>query len=120
MSTMRILLIDDEEELVASIVERLGFRNIDAEYSTTGRDAIERVREEFFDVVVLDVKMPGLSGIKLLRELEKLRDGMRFIFLTGHGSEADYRDCCDAGACFYLVKPVDIDELISKLKEALA
>jgi DNA-binding response OmpR family regulator len=117
---LTVLLIDDEEELVSSMSERLSFRGIDARYATTGLEGLRVAGEQKFDAVVLDVKMPGLSGIKLMRRLEQVQEGLHFIFLTGHGSESDFRDCCEAGASSYLVKPVDIDDLIQKIREALA
>ncbi len=119
MTPLRILLVDDEEELVSSCAERLTFRGIDARYVTTGLDAVEATKEQPFDVVVLDVKMPGLSGTKLMRKLDETRAGMKFVFLTGHGSEVDFKECCEAGAASYLVKPVDIKHLVEKLKEVV-
>jgi DNA-binding response OmpR family regulator len=120
MKRISALLIDDEEELVSSLAERLGFRGFSAKYATTGVGGVALAQAEAFDVVVLDVKMPGLSGIELMRRLEEVRPGMRYVFLTGHGSEADFQACCEAGAASYLVKPVDIVELVGKLKEVIA
>jgi DNA-binding response OmpR family regulator len=118
--SLRVLLVDDEEELVSSMSERLAFRGINARYALSGLDALRLTDEQEFDVVVLDLKMAGLSGVDLMRRLDEKREGMKFIFLTGHGSEADYRECCSAGACSYLVKPVEIEILVEKIKEAAA
>ena len=94
-------------------------RGIDASYATCGEEALELVREINFDLVVLDVKMPGMHGLELMRQLDALRPGLKYIFLTGHGSAEDYRVCSDAGACFYLVKPAKLDALIAKIRQAL-
>lgn len=116
---MRILLVDDETELVSALAERLGLRGIEAEFATDGETAADKVRAAAFDLAVLDMKMPGLSGLDLKKKLQRLRPGMRFIFMTGHGSEEDFR-AGSAEAAGYLVKPVRIEELISAAKTALA
>jgi DNA-binding response OmpR family regulator len=120
MTKIHVLLVDDEEELVSTLAERLSLRGIEADWATTAEEALERVEKESFDVAVLDVKIPRISGIKLKTQMEKIRPGMKFIFLTGHGSEDDFRTgAAEAGASFYLVKPVNIDNLVGRMKEAL-
>jgi len=115
---VKILLVDDEEELVSALAERLSFRDIDADYATGGAEALDKVREKDYDLAVLDVKMPKIGGIKLKKEIKKIQPGMRFIFLTGHGSEEDFKAGSKESAA-YLVKPVKIEDLISKMREAL-
>ena len=88
---MRVLLVDDEEELVATLAERLSFRGIEAKWTTAGEGAIALTEQEPFDVVVLDVKMPHINGFQLKKMLEQIRPEMRFVFITGHGSEEDFR-----------------------------
>ncbi|MCF8062317.1 MAG: response regulator [Deltaproteobacteria bacterium] len=115
---MRVLLVDDEAELVEALAERLSLRGIDADWAVTSKDALGKLDTQEYDVALLDVKMPKLSGIELKREMEKRAPGMKFIFLTGHGSEADFRaGTAEAGVDYYLVKPVGIDELLKKMKE---
>jgi DNA-binding response OmpR family regulator len=117
---MRVLLVDDEAELVEALAERLSLRGIDADWAVTCKDALGKLDTKKYDVAVLDVKMPKLSGIVLKKEMEKKAPGMGFIFLTGHGSEADFRaGTAEAGADYYLVKPVGIDELLKKMKEVV-
>ncbi|MFU2210510.1 response regulator [Desulfovibrio sp. JY] len=116
---MRILLVDDEKELVSALAERLNLRGIEAEYATDGDEASDKVRAGAYDLAVLDMKMPGLSGLDLKKKLQRLRPGMRFIFMTGHGSEEDFR-AGSAEAAGYLVKPVRIDDLIAAVGTALA
>lgn len=115
---MRVLLVDDEEELVTTLAERLSYRGIDARWATSGQDAINLAESETFDVAVLDIKMPRTGGIALKKILERMHPGMRFIFLTGHGSEEDFR-VGSAEAARYLVKPLDIETLVTTLKEVL-
>lgn len=115
---MKVLLVDDEEDLVSTMVERLAFRGIEACYATRGTRALELVRDPEIKVAVLDLKMPGLSGVELMERMKELRTDLRFIFLTGHGSEDDYHTCKRAGVNDYLVKPVQLDALIETIKEA--
>ncbi|MFZ0447953.1 MAG: response regulator [Desulfatiglandaceae bacterium] len=117
---MRILLIDDEVELVSTLAERLSFRGIEADWATSGREALEKVAEASYDIAVVDIKMPRIGGIELKRMMAEKYPHMKFIFMTGHGSEEDFRTGSEeAGAAYYLVKPVDIEELMKKLNEVL-
>ena len=117
---MRVLLVDDERELVEALAERLSLRGIDADWTVTCKDALNKLDTQEYDVALLDVKMPKLSGIELKKQMEKKAPNMKFIFLTGHGSEADFRaGSAEAGAEYYLVKPVGINTLVEKMREVL-
>lgn len=116
---MNILFVDDESELVSALAERLNLRGIKADYATDGETAAEKVRANAYDLAVLDMKMPGLSGLDLKKKLQRLRPGMRFIFMTGHGSEEDFR-AGSSEAAGYLVKPVRIEDLLAAINQALA
>ncbi len=115
---MNILLVDDETELVSALSERLSLRGIDADFATDGDAAADMVRAKAYDVAVLDMKMPGLNGLDLKKKLQRLRPGMRFIFMTGHGSEEDFR-AGSSEAAGYLVKPVRIEDLLAAVNQAL-
>jgi len=115
---MRILLVDDEPELVTTLAERLALRGIEADWAQDGDEAIRKAGVAEYDVAVIDLKMPGMGGLDLMPRLAAIRPSMKYVVLTGHGSEEDRRTCCEAGACFYLIKPLDIDALIARLKEA--
>jgi len=115
---MRILLVDDETEFVATLAERLSFRNMEVDYATKAAEAIELAARKTYDLAVLDMKMPGISGIELKEMLKKQCPGMKYIFLTGHGSEEDYR-AGSSEASGYLVKPINIDILVTRIKKAL-
>jgi DNA-binding response OmpR family regulator len=115
---MRVLLVDDEEELVSTLAERLTMRGIDASWVTSCNAAIDLIEHEDYDVAVLDVKLPKMSGLELKRRLQIRRPNLKFIFLTGHGSETDYQEgSAEAGDPYYLVKPVQIEYLVEKLNE---
>jgi len=115
---LRILLVDDEEEFVTTLCERLRIRGFDTEVALNGEEAIALVERRIPDVIVLDLKMPGIDGLTVLGRLQSHHPEVRVIILTGHGSEKD-KDCAlRQGACGYLQKPVDIDALVDALKDA--
>jgi len=116
---VKVLLVDDEEELVSALAERLDLRGIEADWALCGEDAVQRVREKSYDVVVLDVKMPGMGGLMTMEKIQDIQPKAKILFLTGHGSHEDREAGKNAGACFYLMKPIDIDVLIRSMKEAL-
>ena len=117
---MKILLVDDEIEFVSALAERLSLRGIDADWVSRPEDAITRAQECRYDLAVLDVKMPRLSGIELKVILQKKCPDMKFIFLTGHGSEESYEaGSAEAGAAYYLMKPLKLDDLIRKIDEVV-
>ncbi len=117
---MRVLLVDDEMDLVSTLAQRLSFREIEADWATNADDAMRLVGERTYDIAVLDVKMPVVNGLQLKKRIEKKCPDMKFIFLTGHGSEEDFRvGIAEAGCDNYLIKPVDIDIFIAKMNEAL-
>jgi len=117
---MRILLVDDEEELVSTLAERLAIRGINADWVTSGEEALKQVESEHYDLAVLDIKIPRISGFSLKKKIHAKHPGMKFIFMTGHGSKADFKaGSKETGSEFYLVKPVDITTLIDKIHAAL-
>ena len=115
---MKILLVDDEEKFVSRLAERLELRGFEAHWATTGDGAIFKAEMEKYDIAVLDVKMPRLSGIDLKKILEKINPDMKFIFITGHGSEEDY-DMGTSEASFYIIKPFKIETLVEKIEQTL-
>lgn len=117
---MRVLLVDDEKELVSTLAERLGYRGVNADWATSASEALEKVLENTYDIAVLDIKMPETDGFQLKRQLQQKNPQMKFIFLTGHGSENYYHiGSAETGKDFYLVKPVNIATLIEKMNEAI-
>ena len=114
---MKILLVDDELELVSAMAERLSIRGMDADWTDNGEAAQKMAAAKEYDVAVLDMKMPKISGLELQRLLSADHPKMRFIFLSGHGSESDFKAGC-AQAAHYLIKPIQLEDLIAKLEEA--
>jgi len=119
MKELKILLVDDEEEFVSTLAERLQFRNIPALVATNGDDAIRIVDTERPSVVVLDVMMPGIGGLEVLRRVKIRYPETQIILLTGRSSTKDGIKGMRLGAFDYLMKPIKIEELIEKMKEAL-
>lgn len=118
MESMRVLIVDDEEELVQTLVERLTLRNIEAKGVISGREALSLLDNTTFDVVLLDVKMPEIGGLKVIKEIKGKFPNLEVVLLTGHGSEQDAVDGKALGAFDYLMKPFNLDTLIAVLKRA--
>lgn len=120
MLPIRVLLVDDEVELVSTMAERLSLRGFEAQWVTNAEETLQRADICTFDIAVLDVKLPKINGIELKKRLAERCPEMKFIFLTGHGSGADFAaGAAAAGDMFYLVKPVSIDILIEKIHKAV-
>ncbi|MDY6850750.1 MAG: response regulator [Thermodesulfobacteriota bacterium] len=118
---MRVILVDDEEELVSTLAERLSLRGIQADWATSCEGGLKLVEKEAYDLAVLDIKLPRMSGLELKKRFQKKCPDMKFIFMTGHGSEDDFLAAsAETGADYYLVKPVQITALIEKMNKALA
>jgi DNA-binding response OmpR family regulator len=115
---VRVLIVDDEGELVSALAERLNLRGFEATGVTTGAEALAYLAEQSCDVVVLDVKMPGLGGLEVIRRIKEHRAHLEVILLTGHGSAQDAARGMELGAYDYLMKPVKIDELVPLLLAA--
>lgn len=118
MSGLRVLFVDDEEELVGAVVERLELRKIAATGATSGEEALALLEKHSFDVVVLDVRMPGLGGLDVIKRIKSSHPGLEVVLLSGHGSSEDVEEGLRLGALDYLQKPVDLDNLIQILREA--
>lgn len=112
MDRLRVLFVDDEQELVSAVVERLEIRNIDACGATSGVEALQKLDAQEFDVVILDVRMPGLGGLDMLRRIRHVYPGLDVVLLSGHGSTEDVEEGLRLGALAYLQKPVDIEHLV--------
>ena len=114
----KVLLVDDEREFAQTLSERLIMRDMGSAVAYDGESALNMVAEEEPEVMILDLKMPGIDGIEVLRKVKTTRPDIEVIILTGHGSEADKKVCMELGAFAYLQKPVDIDVLSDTLKQA--
>ncbi|MFZ3048283.1 MAG: response regulator [Desulfatirhabdiaceae bacterium] len=114
----KVLLVDDEREFVQTLSERLTMRDMGSAVAYDGESALKMAREEEPEVMILDLKMPGIDGIEVLRRIKDTQPEIEVIILTGHGSETDRKICMDLGAFAYLQKPVDIEVLSDTLKKA--
>lgn len=114
----KILLVDDEREFVQTLSERLEMRDLGSAVAYDGESALEVVREDEPEVMILDLRMPGIDGIEVLRRVKASQPQIEVIILTGHGSEADKKVCMELGAFDYLQKPVDIDALSAAIQRA--
>jgi DNA-binding NtrC family response regulator len=118
MDPLRVLIVDDEEELVSALVERLNLRGFKAHGVTTGAEALDFLEGGECDVVLLDVKMPGLGGLEVIRRIKDRKPGLEVVLLTGHGSVKSVEEGMALGAFDYLMKPVKIDSLVRILTAA--
>jgi DNA-binding response OmpR family regulator len=119
MNEYRVLIVDDEEDLVTTIAERLQIRGIQALTATDGETALKLIEKNPPQVVVLDVMMPGIGGIEILQRMNAQKLHIPVILLTGYGSTEQGIEGMKYGAFDYLMKPCDLDVLISKIKEAV-
>ena len=118
MRECRVLLIDDEVELLEVLSERLQSRGVEVETAESGERALELVEKTSFDAVVLDLAMPGLDGIETLKRMRKICPGIQVILLTGRATVPKSVEVMKLGAVDLLEKPTDFDVLLSKIKEA--
>ena len=119
MEPIRVLIVDDEDQFVDAVVERLRLRGLEADGVTSGDEAMEFLRRSPYDVVLLDVKMPGLGGLEMIRKVKEGWPGLRVVLLTGHASTQDAEEGKRLGAFEYVMKPVNIDDLTGIIRAAL-
>ena len=115
----KVLLIDDEEEFVTTLAERLTLRGFDVKYALDGEGGLAELEQWKPDIVVLDILMPGMSGTEVLRRIKRQFPDLPVILLSGHGSVRDAIEGMKHGAVDFLMKPVDINELTAKLRDYL-
>jgi CheY-like chemotaxis protein len=114
----RVLLVDDEREFVQTLSERLGMRDIGSATAFDGESALALLREDEPEVMLLDLRMPGIDGMEVLKRVKAEHPEIEVVILTGHGTDVDRKKCMELGAFAYLEKPVDIDVLSETLKRA--
>ena len=115
----KILLVDDEREMVAALTQRLTTRNYSVSFAHSGKDALAQLEDDKdIEVVILDVKMPGLDGIESLKLIRKKWPLVEVIMLTGHSTLDSAIDAIKLGAYDYLLKPIEMEQLVSKIEKA--
>jgi len=119
MSGAKILLVDDEEVFARNMARLLSNRGYQVEAVNSGDEAVRALEGGVCDVLVLDLKMPGMDGLTTLQEIKKLGLFIETLILTGHGSIDSALEAMKLGAYDYLTKPCEIGELVKKIKKAL-
>jgi len=115
---IRLLIVDDDEKLLRTMAERLALNDFDVSTASEGKQAIKAAKKGHFDVAILDLKMPGMDGMELLKVLKKRHKFLEIIILTGYASYDSAVECTKLGAFGYLEKPYKFDKLLEKLKDA--
>jgi DNA-binding NtrC family response regulator len=119
MDMFRIMVVDDEVDFLETVVNRLQKRQLNATGVTSGEEAVALLKEELFDVIILDIKMPGgMDGIETLREIKRIQPLIEVILLTGHASVETSIEGMKLGAFDYCLKPIKFEELLQKMAAA--
>jgi len=118
MEKFKVLLVDDEEDFVNSLSERLEMRDLESNVALNGKQALDSMKADEPGVMVLDLKMPGMDGMEVLRKVREAYPNVQVIILTGHGTDKDEEEAKRLGAYAYLQKPVEMDRLVDTLRKA--
>jgi len=110
-----VLVVDDEQEFIHTLLKRLARRGLECEGVLSGEEAVSRIRSRDFDVVLLDMKLPGMDGNSTLVQIKTIKPDLRVIILTGHASVNEGIEGMKNGAVDYLMKPVEFESLFEKL-----
>ncbi len=113
-----VLLVDDEEQFLEALSQRLKARGLKVDTVTSGEDAVKQVEDRNFDAIVVDLAMPGIDGIETLKRIKEKRPDLEIIMLTGHATVKSGIEAMKLGAEDFLEKPVDLNELLEKIGEA--
>jgi DNA-binding NtrC family response regulator len=118
MSKIKLLLVDDEEDYVKTMAERMEMRDVGSRVALSGEEALQMVEEDTPDVMVLDLRMPGINGMEVLERVKREHPHVQVIILTGHGSEKEEKEARSLGAFEYLQKPADTSQLLTTVRSA--
>jgi len=118
LKALKVLFVDDEVDFLETLMKRMKKRGVDVVGVGSGEQALDYLNKQPADVVVLDVRMPGIDGIQTLRGIKRIDPLMEVIMLTGHASIEVAIEGMELGAFDYLMKPADIDELFYKIQDA--
>lgn len=118
MDTLRVLLVDDEEYYLQTAAKIFKRKGIEVELCSSGRDVVGILQEKQCQVVVLDLKMPGMTGQEVLRDIKAALPAVQVIILTGHATSDDAAACLTNGAFDFLIKPVEMAHLVERIKTA--
>ncbi len=118
MKNIKVLLVDDEEEFVKSLAERVRMRELGSEIALNGKEALAKLAEKLPDVMILDFHLPGIDGLTVLEQVKKTYPEVQVVMLTAHGTPELEKKARDLGAFDYLQKPVGIDKLTKTIEKA--
>jgi DNA-binding NtrC family response regulator len=118
MSQTKVLVVDDEVEFASALAERLNLRNYNTQTASNALEALSSIHKERPDVVLLDLRIPGMDGIEILRTIKQYDTAIEVIMLTGHGDKESVEEGMKGGIFEYIMKPIDIGELTSKIDKA--
>lgn len=118
--SVKVLLVDDEKEFVDLLGERMGVRGMEVSKTTSAADALNMAEEQTFDAIVLDLMMPEMDGLEVLKKIKAKRPELQVILLTGHGTIEKGVEAMRLGAMDFVEKPADLDKLTEKIKKAQA
>lgn len=118
MKDFKVLIVDDEPDFIETTMKRMCRNGVRCESAESGEEAIEKIRKGDIDVVLLDVKMPGMDGVETLRAIKRMKPLIEVVMLTGHASVESGIEGMKLGAFDYLMKPIEFDRLVEKLSDA--
>ncbi len=118
MTNTKLLIIDDEVEFASTLCQRLQLRDIETKYVNSGTEGLAKLAEIAPEIIILDLKMPDMSGLDVLEEIKKFDQRIEVIMLTGHGSAGSGVEAMEKGAFDYIMKPLDIKELLEIIHSA--
>ena len=118
MADLKVLVVDDEREFAEILAQRLEMRALDTRLALDGEEALKAVQEEEPDLMVLDLKLPGMDGMEVLRRVKEALPSVQVVILTGHGSPEHQKEARRLGAYAYLGKPVPLERLSEILRQA--
>lgn len=115
---MKILVVDDEKKIANALAERLGLRGFDATPVYDGTSALSLLGKDTFDGIILDLRLPDIDGIEVLRQTKGKFPNIGIVILSGHGNEQDFKTCLELGAIACFHKPANILKLTETLAQA--
>jgi DNA-binding NtrC family response regulator len=115
---IKVLVIDDEVAFANTLAQRLSMRDMEVFTAYDGETALSKLREKTADVIILDLKMPGMNGMDVLQEIKASYPDIQVIMLTGHGTDRDAEEARILGGFDFLNKPADIDHLERRIRRA--
>ncbi|MCG8530696.1 MAG: response regulator [Desulfovibrionales bacterium] len=119
MRDVKLLVVDDEQEFAEALAERLSFHNMSPQVITSGSGAVAALKDGIPDVMILDMMMPDINGMEVLKRVKAFYPQVEVIVLTGYGSEESLEEAKSLGAFDYMTKPVDFEKLVASIHRSV-